>query len=61
MFEKTFKVVSNSEKYLSREEIAQALLNYTIQIIKEPNVFFGVMEYKDKAEVLNPSALKKQP
>lgn len=53
MFEKTFKIVSNSKKYLSREEIAQALLNYTTQCIKEPNIFFGVVEREDAAQALD--------
>jgi hypothetical protein len=61
MFEKTFRIVSNSKKYLSREEIAQALLNYATQDIKEPNIFFGVMEYKDKSAALDSISLDKQP
>ena len=57
MFEKTFKIVSNCEKYLTREEIAQALLNYATQGIKEKNIFFGVIECKDSAKTINSTSL----
>ena len=47
MFEKTFKILSNSQEYLTQEEIAEALLNYCTLSRKEPTIFFGVIECKD--------------
>ena len=54
MFEKTFKILSNSDKYLNREEIAQALLNYATQCINEPNIFFGIVECDDSSSCIKP-------
>jgi hypothetical protein len=46
---KVFRIVSNSEKLLSADVVAEALLKQiTLHSIK-PNVFFAVREYAEKS------------
>lgn len=44
MFEKCFKVVSNSRQHLTAELISEALLNYFTLDPTKPDVAFGVIE-----------------
>lgn len=46
MFEKRFRIVSNSSEYLSADILAQALLDYFTQASNRPDVSFGVIEEK---------------
>jgi len=44
MVEKTFKIVSNSNTYLTAEAISEALLNYFTLDPAKANIVFGVLE-----------------
>ena len=47
MKEKTFKILSNAEEFLTAEEIALALLKHVTLTPKNTKVAFGVMEVGD--------------
>ena len=62
MIEKVFKIISNSETYLTAETIAMALLKQITLNPQEPDVIFGVIEIdrenKEQPELERCSALK---
>lgn len=53
MIEKTFKIMSNSEEYLTESIIAQALLEHVTLNADQPQVFFAVVDYSNKEDRLN--------
>ncbi|MCM8823630.1 MAG: hypothetical protein NC822_03035 [Candidatus Omnitrophica bacterium] len=46
MVEKIFKIVSNSDKYLTADIVAEALLKHITLNSSDPKVSFGVIEIK---------------
>lgn len=60
MVEKTFKIVSNSETYLTAELISEALLNYFTLDPTKSDAVFGVVEkaVKNKKRQSNKISLK---
>jgi len=52
MITKTFKIMSNSEEFLTPETVAQALLKQVTCVDEKPRIFFAVAECKEKGSYL---------
>jgi len=44
MLERTFRIISNCEDYLTQERVAQALLEQITLKANKPKIFFAVLE-----------------